>query len=189
MSNTAGGRRRAGGERFGGQVGQLLGAIEHRSGAYPAIPVARSSDGNNADGPHGRRRSVDGPAPVSQLRERLTRLGAPPRVRAPLERALPRGFEVVSTPFGDAVLRLDVISLPALEPDPGSVAYIDTETTGLDYSAQTYVGLLATTSEIRLLDEHPRTALLAAIARAIEARGNSLRLPMITRLCLARRLK
>ncbi len=59
----------------------------------------------------------------------------------------------------------------------------------LDYSAQTYVGLLATTSEIRLLDEHPRTALLAAIARAIEARGNSLRLPMITRLCLARRLK
>jgi uncharacterized protein len=73
------------------------------------------------------------------LRERLTRLGLPPRARAPIERALPRGFEAVSTPFGDAALRQDVISLPPLEPDPGSVAYIDTETTGLSGGAGTYV--------------------------------------------------
>ncbi len=73
------------------------------------------------------------------LRERLTRLGAPARVRGQLERALPRGFEVVATPFGDAFLRQDVISLPALEPDPGSVAYVDTETTGLSGGAGTYV--------------------------------------------------
>jgi SAM-dependent methyltransferase len=57
----------------------------------------------------------------------------------------------------------------------------------VEYSAQAYVGLLATTSEIRLLDGDRRTTLLAAIARAIEARGNALRLPMLTRLCLARR--
>jgi uncharacterized protein len=73
------------------------------------------------------------------LRERLTRLGAPRNPRAQPERALPRGFEVVSTPFGDAVLRQEVISLPALDPDPGSVAYIDTETTGLSGGAGTYV--------------------------------------------------
>src|ERR1700730_12363092 len=77
--------------------------------------------------------------PEVALRERLTRLGAPPRVRAHVERELPRGFEVVPTPFGDAVLRQDVIPLPELEPDPGSVAYIDTETTGLTGGAGTYV--------------------------------------------------
>jgi hypothetical protein len=37
------------------------------------------------------------------------------------------------------VLRQDVIPLPALEPDPGSVAYLDTETTGLTGGAGTYV--------------------------------------------------
>ncbi|MDQ6719165.1 MAG: ribonuclease H-like domain-containing protein [Candidatus Dormibacteraeota bacterium] len=37
------------------------------------------------------------------------------------------------------MLRQDVISLPPLEPDPGSVAYIDTETTGLSGGAGTYV--------------------------------------------------
>ncbi|MEP6753778.1 MAG: ribonuclease H-like domain-containing protein, partial [Candidatus Dormiibacterota bacterium] len=40
---------------------------------------------------------------------------------------------------GDALLRQDVIPLPALEPDPGSVAYVDTETTGLSGGAGTYV--------------------------------------------------
>jgi uncharacterized protein YprB with RNaseH-like and TPR domain len=73
------------------------------------------------------------------LRERLTRLGAPQRPRAHVERALPRGFEVVSTPYGDAALRQDVIPLAPLEPDPGSVAYVDTETTGLSGGAGTYV--------------------------------------------------
>jgi hypothetical protein len=45
----------------------------------------------------------------------------------------------VATPYGAAVLRQDVISLPALDPDPGNVAYVDTETTGLNGGAGTYV--------------------------------------------------
>jgi len=45
----------------------------------------------------------------------------------------------VPTPFGDAFLREDVVSLPPLDPHPGSVAYIDTETTGLGGGAGTYV--------------------------------------------------
>jgi uncharacterized protein len=73
------------------------------------------------------------------LRERLARLGAPPRVQPRVERARPRGFEVVSTPYGNALLRQDVIPLPALEPNPGSIAYVDTETTGLSGGAGTYV--------------------------------------------------
>ena len=87
-------------------------------------------------------------APVSHLRERLTRLGAPPVRRAHSQRALPRGFELVPTPFGDAVLRQDVIPLPPLEPDPGSVAYIDTETTGLSGGAGTYVFAAAVATPI-----------------------------------------
>jgi hypothetical protein len=73
------------------------------------------------------------------LRERLARLGAPLRVQPKVERAMPRGFEVVVTPYGDALMRQDVIPLPALEPHPGSVAYVDTETTGLSGGAGTYV--------------------------------------------------
>jgi uncharacterized protein len=76
---------------------------------------------------------------VSNLRERLDRLGAPARSRPPAAHVLPRGFEVVPTPFGAAALRQDVIPLPALEPDPGNVAYLDTETTGLSGGAGTYV--------------------------------------------------
>jgi hypothetical protein len=52
---------------------------------------------------------------------------------------MPRGFEAVATPLGAAWLRQDVIPLPALEPDPGAVAYVDTETTGLSGGAGTYV--------------------------------------------------
>jgi uncharacterized protein len=73
------------------------------------------------------------------LRERLTRLGAPPPPRSRADRPLPRGFEVQPTPFGDALIRQDVVPLATLEPDPGSVAYIDTETTGLTGGAGTYV--------------------------------------------------
>jgi uncharacterized protein len=76
---------------------------------------------------------------ATALRERLTRLGAPPRIQLKVERALPRGFEVIATPYGDALLRQDVIPLPALEPNPGLVAYVDTETTGLSGGAGTYV--------------------------------------------------
>ncbi|HEY1421783.1 MAG TPA: ribonuclease H-like domain-containing protein [Candidatus Dormibacteraeota bacterium] len=45
----------------------------------------------------------------------------------------------MSTPYGVAVIRQDVISLPRLDPDPGNVAYVDTETTGLTGGAGTYV--------------------------------------------------
>ena len=76
---------------------------------------------------------------VSDLRDRLDRLGAPPRPRPRPQAAVPRGFEAVATPFGDALLREDVVPLPALDPYPGSVAYIDTETTGLGGGAGTYV--------------------------------------------------
>jgi hypothetical protein len=65
------------------------------------------------------------------LRDRLARLGGAPTPQQSYEPTLPRGFEAVPTPFGDALLREDVIPLPALEPHPGAIAYIDTETTGL----------------------------------------------------------
>lgn len=70
--------------------------------------------------------------PQVALRDRLTRLGAAPRLRpqSPV-RVLPRGFEEVMTRFGTAVVRQDVIPLPPLDPHPGNVAYVDTETTGL----------------------------------------------------------
>ena len=74
-----------------------------------------------------------------RLRERLDRLGGPAMPRPRHEVVLPRGFEAVPTPFGDAMLREDVIPLPPLDPDPGSVAYLDTETTGLNGGAGTYV--------------------------------------------------
>ena len=77
--------------------------------------------------------------PAASLRERLTRLGAPPRPRPqPRSYELPRGFEEIDTPFGAAAIRQDVIPLPALDPDPGCIAYIDTETTGLAGGAGTY---------------------------------------------------
>lgn len=79
------------------------------------------------------------PAPVSSLRERLTRLGAPPRPRPARSCELPRGFEELRTPFGIAAIRQDVLALPILDPDPGNVAYVDTETTGLTGGAGTYV--------------------------------------------------
>jgi hypothetical protein len=75
----------------------------------------------------------------ASLRERLTRLGAPPRPRPRRSYELPRGFEELATPFGLAAVRQDVIPLPALDPNPGSVAYVDTETTGLSGGAGTYV--------------------------------------------------
>ena len=38
-----------------------------------------------------------------------------------------------------AAVRQEVLALPPLDPDPGSVAYLDTETTGLTGGAGTYV--------------------------------------------------
>jgi len=54
-------------------------------------------------------------------------------------RLLPRGFEEIPTPYGAAVLRQDVIPLPPLEPHPGNIAYLDTETTGLSGGSGTLV--------------------------------------------------
>lgn len=86
--------------------------------------------------------------PQASLRERLTRLGAPPRPRPLRSYELPRGFEAVMTPFGVATMRQDVIPLPALDPDPGHVAYMDTETTGLSGGAGTYVFAAAVATPI-----------------------------------------
>jgi SAM-dependent methyltransferase len=55
------------------------------------------------------------------------------------------------------------------------------------YSASEFVGLLATISEIRLLNASSRSALLSAVADVIRASGEPLTLAMRTRLCLARR--
>jgi uncharacterized protein YprB with RNaseH-like and TPR domain len=77
--------------------------------------------------------------PQTSLRERLTRLGAPPRPRPQRSYELPGGFEEAITPFGTAAVRQDVIPLPPLDPHPGDIAYVDTETTGLMGGAGTYV--------------------------------------------------
>jgi hypothetical protein len=77
--------------------------------------------------------------PAASLRERLTRLGAPPRPRPQRSFELPRAFEEIATPYGVAAMRQDVIPLPPLDPFPGSVAYVDTETTGLAGGTGTYV--------------------------------------------------
>ena len=78
--------------------------------------------------------------PATSVRERLTRLGSsPPPPRPQRSYELPRGFEEIETPFGAAAMRADVIPLPALDPEPGAIAYMDTETTGLAGGAGTYV--------------------------------------------------
>jgi SAM-dependent methyltransferase len=56
-----------------------------------------------------------------------------------------------------------------------------------DYSAGEYAGLLATASEVRLLDNERRGVFLAAVHEAIAAHGEPVSIPMRTRLCLARR--
>lgn len=57
----------------------------------------------------------------------------------------------------------------------------------LDYSANEYAGLLATASEIRLLDAARRESFLAAITAAIAVHGEPVGIPMRTQACLARR--
>jgi len=84
----------------------------------------------------------------ASLRERLTRLGAPPRPRPQRSYELPRGFDETLTPFGIALLREEVLSLPTLDPDPGSIAYFDTETTGLTGGAGTYIFAAAVATPI-----------------------------------------
>ena len=59
---------------------------------------------------------------------------------------------------------------------------------GQTYSARDYAALLATHSTVRVLDPRRRAALVEAVAGAIESHGDSLTLPLVTLLCLARRL-
>jgi uncharacterized protein YprB with RNaseH-like and TPR domain len=137
------------------------------------------------------------------LRERLTRLGAPRRPRAQIDRELPRGFELLSTPFGDAALRQDVIPMPVLDPDPGSVAYVDTETTGLSGGAGTYVFAAAVArpidgglrvAQVFLPQQGMEAAFLYALAGEMEPadavatfNGSSFDLPVLrTRWVMAR---
>src|SRR5579859_2678292 len=79
------------------------------------------------------------PPPASTLRERLGRLGGLPQARERPALEIPRGFERVETPYGPAFLREDVLGLPRLDPNPGSIAYIDTETTGLSGGSGTLI--------------------------------------------------
>jgi SAM-dependent methyltransferase len=55
------------------------------------------------------------------------------------------------------------------------------------YSGAGYAALLETHSTIRVLDPDRRSALVGAVARAIEEHGDVLALPLLTRVCLARR--
>ena len=86
--------------------------------------------------------------PAITLRDRLNRLGAAPRPAPPPAHELPRGFEGLPTPFGMAAIRQDVIPLPPLDPYPGNVAYLDTETTGLAGGTGTHVFAAAVTRPI-----------------------------------------
>src|SRR6267143_1160903 len=118
------------------------GAARARGGAGARLPLpGRMSLLRGSAASRGRsqeRMPASAVRDVSGLRERLARLGGPPRPRPRFEPTLPRGFEVEPTPFGDAYLREDVIPLPDLDPHPGSIAYLDTETTGLAGGSGTY---------------------------------------------------
>jgi len=74
--------------------------------------------------------------PATALRERLTRLGRPTADPTKVDTALPRGFRGCRHPVRRRGPPADVVPLPALEPNPGSVAYVDTETTGLSGGAE-----------------------------------------------------
>jgi SAM-dependent methyltransferase len=55
-----------------------------------------------------------------------------------------------------------------------------------EYSAAEYADLLGTLSDHRLLPKRSRCALLDAVSAVIESGGGKLRMPFVTRLCLAR---
>jgi hypothetical protein len=56
----------------------------------------------------------------------------------------------------------------------------------VDYSADRYVDLLGTLSDVRLLDDSERRRLTEGVHAAIERQGGTLPLPLLTRVCLAR---
>jgi SAM-dependent methyltransferase len=86
------------------------------------------------------------------------------------------------TPYRDADWEAEIAAVEGLG-DP-EVRNFEWDRT---YSTGEYVGLLATASDVRMLDEPTRARLLAAVAAVIEARGGVLSIRMRTRLCLARR--
>lgn len=55
------------------------------------------------------------------------------------------------------------------------------------YSTAEYVGLMATASDVRLMEETGRSALCAAVTEVIDANGGKVAIRMRTRVCLARR--
>jgi SAM-dependent methyltransferase len=56
----------------------------------------------------------------------------------------------------------------------------------LDYTAREYVELLGTLSDVRLLDDADRQALLAGVGEAIDRHGDVLTMPMATHASIAR---
>ncbi len=68
--------------------------------------------------------------------------------------------------------------------------FTDAETRRYDwslrYEPREYVDLVATHSEVRLLDDRARTALLHAVGEAVAEHGGVLELAMHTRVCIAR---
>jgi SAM-dependent methyltransferase len=58
----------------------------------------------------------------------------------------------------------------------------------LDYTAQHYLGFMATASRVALMTPDEREALLRAVGEVIEAAGGTIRLPLSTLLCLACRV-
>ncbi len=140
---------------------------------------------------------------ATSLRDRLNRLGGTTSRRPSLVRLLPRGFEEFPTRYGTAVLRQDVIPLPPLEPHPGNVAYVDTETTGLSGGSGTLAFAAAIARPIdcglrvaQLLLPQPglEAAFLAALSDELEPadevatfNGGSFDLPVLrTRWVMAR---
>ena len=107
------------------------------------------------------------------------------------------------TPFGVAALRQEVIPLPPLDPDPGSIAYLDTETTGLAGGAGTYVFTAAVArpidcglrlAQLFLPEPGMESAFLHALRKEVEGaeglatfNGGSFDLPVLrTRWVMAR---
>ncbi len=141
--------------------------------------------------------------PQIALRDRLAGLGLHSMRRPQPPRSIPRGFEEIPTRFGTAVLRQDVIPLPALEPHPGNVAYVDTETTGLSGGSGTFVFVVAVArpidcglrvAQVFLPQPGMEPAFLHALERELEPaeavatfNGGSFDLPLLrTRWLMAR---
>jgi hypothetical protein len=56
----------------------------------------------------------------------------------------------------------------------------------IDYTADEYIELLLTMSEVRLLGEHDRDALLRAVRETVEGHDDRLTIPMVAHAAIAR---